>query len=94
MTRKQFLQLMRHQQRYKEAFTAQQAWEAMAACLRTLLEIPTEDREEDDRLLLERLLMLVCNVLWAPAGQMTMPPPTTRCCGPCICLAWQSCSST
>lgn len=68
VTRKQFLQLVRHQQAYKEAFTSQQVWEALAGRLRALLEIPKEEREEDDRLLLERILVLIRNVLWAPAS--------------------------
>ncbi|XP_045117033.1 protein timeless homolog [Portunus trituberculatus] len=68
VTRKQFLQLVRHQQGYKEAFTNQQAWEALAGRLRAILEIPKEEREEDERLLLERILVLTRNVLWAPAS--------------------------
>ena len=68
VTRQQFMQLVRQQQGYKEAFTNHKAWKVMAARLRAILEIPVEEREEDHRLLLERMLVLVRNVLWAPAN--------------------------
>ncbi len=68
VTRNKFLQLVRQQQEYKEAFTEHRAWEALAGRLGRLLEVPPEDRDEDERMLLERILVLVRNVLWAPAS--------------------------
>ncbi|XP_050692209.1 protein timeless homolog [Eriocheir sinensis] len=68
VTRRKFLQLVTQQQEFKEAFTKQRAWEALASRVGQLLEVPPEDRDEDQRLLLERILVLVRNVLSAPAS--------------------------
>ncbi|KAJ8036132.1 Protein timeless-like [Holothuria leucospilota] len=61
------LEILSHQQAYKEAFGDEDFMACLAEKLKKLLEKPWERRREDDTLLMERILVLVRNILHVPA---------------------------
>ncbi|KAK8723590.1 hypothetical protein OTU49_011453 [Cherax quadricarinatus] len=68
VTRQQFLQLVTQQQGYKEAFIDEKVWSVLVGKLGELLQLEWDERQEEDKLLIERILILVRNVLSVPAS--------------------------
>ena len=62
-TRNYFLQLQQHRQAYKDAFVDDGLWKKLKDTLGTLLFRPQAERLEDDQLIIERILILVRNIL-------------------------------
>ncbi|XP_056129542.1 protein timeless homolog isoform X2 [Lampris incognitus] len=65
--RHHFLQVMSHLQAYKEAFASESVFGVFSETLYNLLQLDWESRQEEDNLLIERILLLVRNVLHVPA---------------------------
>ncbi|XP_062323129.1 protein timeless homolog [Osmerus eperlanus] len=65
--RHHFLQLMSYLQAYKEAFASEKVFGVLSETLYNLLQLDWEQRQEEDNLLIERILLLVRNVLHVPA---------------------------
>ncbi|XP_008305173.1 protein timeless homolog [Stegastes partitus] len=63
-----FLQLTSHLQAYKEAFASESVFGILSEILYNLLQLDWEQRQEEDNLLIERILLLVRNVLHVPAN--------------------------
>ncbi|XP_026737157.1 protein timeless homolog [Trichoplusia ni] len=66
--RHNYLQILSHLQAYKEeAFTKVETWSIFAKKLGKILEIDWTERDEDTGLIIERILILIRNVLHVPA---------------------------
>nr|XP_015861383.1 protein timeless homolog [Peromyscus maniculatus bairdii]XP_042119249.1 protein timeless homolog [Peromyscus maniculatus bairdii] len=65
--RHHFLQVLTYLQAYKEAFASEKAFGVLSETLYELLQLGWEDRQEEDNLLIERILLLVRNILHVPA---------------------------
>ncbi|XP_070758928.1 protein timeless homolog isoform X2 [Enoplosus armatus] len=65
--RHHFLQVTSHLQAYKEAFASERVFVILSEILYNLLQLDWEQRQEEDNLLIERILLLVRNVLHVPA---------------------------
>ncbi|KAG6441528.1 hypothetical protein O3G_MSEX001806 [Manduca sexta] len=66
--RHNYLQILLHLQSYKEeAFTKVEVWNIFAKKLSKVLEIDWSERDEDTGLIIERILILIRNVLHVPA---------------------------
>ncbi|KAM7006226.1 protein timeless homolog [Tautogolabrus adspersus] len=65
--RHHFLQVTSHLQAYKEAFSSEKVFGILSETLYNLLQLDWEQRQEEDNLLIERILLLVRNVLHVPA---------------------------
>lgn len=65
--RHHFLQVTAHLQAYKEAFASERVFGILSETLYSLLQLDWEMRQEEDNLLIERILLLVRNVLHVPA---------------------------
>ncbi|XP_019369884.1 PREDICTED: protein timeless homolog isoform X2 [Gavialis gangeticus] len=65
--RHHFLQVTSHLQAYKEAFANEKVFGVLSEKLYDLLQLDWEQRQEEDALLIERILLLVRNVLHVPA---------------------------
>ncbi|XP_070815087.1 protein timeless homolog [Chaetodon trifascialis] len=65
--RHHFLQVTSHLQAYKEAFASERVFGILSEILYNLLQLDWEHRQEEDNLLIERILLLVRNVLHVPA---------------------------
>ncbi|MGH0145122.1 UNVERIFIED_CONTAM: hypothetical protein FKN15_068014 [Acipenser sinensis] len=65
--RHHFLQVESSLQAYKEAFANEKVFGVLSEKLYTLLQLDWEQRQEEDNLLIERILLLVRNVLHVPA---------------------------
>uniref|UniRef100_A0A669B6P7 Timeless circadian clock n=1 Tax=Oreochromis niloticus TaxID=8128 RepID=A0A669B6P7_ORENI len=65
--RHHFLQVTSHLQAYKEAFASESVFCILSETLYNLLQLDWEQRQEEDNLLIERILLLVRNVLHVPA---------------------------
>ncbi|XP_062255221.1 protein timeless homolog isoform X1 [Platichthys flesus] len=65
--RHHFLQVTSHLQAYKEAFASEKVFGILSEMLYNLLQLDWEERQEEDNLLIERVLLLVRNVLHIPA---------------------------
>uniref|UniRef100_A0A8P4G0B4 Timeless circadian clock n=1 Tax=Dicentrarchus labrax TaxID=13489 RepID=A0A8P4G0B4_DICLA len=65
--RHHFLQVTSHLQAYKEAFASEKVFGILSEILYNLLQLDWEQRQEEDNLLIERILLLVRNVLHVPA---------------------------
>ncbi|CAH6778542.1 Timeless [Phodopus roborovskii] len=65
--RHHFLQVLNHLQAYKEAFASEKTFGVLSETLYELLQLGWEDRQEEDNLLIERILLLVRNILHVPA---------------------------
>ncbi|UYV81225.1 TIMELESS [Cordylochernes scorpioides] len=70
-SRNHYLEMLAHVQAYKKAFTDAQLWVVITSKLATLLKKEYEDRVEDDTLTMERILVLVRNILHVPADIQT-----------------------
>ncbi|XP_029338684.1 protein timeless homolog isoform X3 [Mus caroli] len=66
--RHHFLQVLTYLQAYKEAFASEKAFGVLSETLYELLQLGWEDRQEEDNLLIERILLLVRNILHVPAN--------------------------
>ncbi|XP_046584148.1 LOW QUALITY PROTEIN: protein timeless homolog [Haliotis rubra] len=60
------LEIDTHLQTYKEAFVDEELFAVLAAKVGDILKLDWESRHEEDRLLLERLLILIRNILHIP----------------------------
>ncbi|CAG4919471.1 unnamed protein product [Colias eurytheme] len=66
--RHNYLQILSHLQSYKEeAFSKVENWQVFAKKLTKILEIDWSERDEDTGLVIERILILIRNVLHVPA---------------------------
>ncbi|CAB3381611.1 Hypothetical predicted protein [Cloeon dipterum] len=65
--RKNYLNLLSHQQEYKKSFVDEDIFTVLSLKLRSLLEIDWTERDEDTNIEIERVLILVRNVLQVPA---------------------------
>ncbi|XP_076124222.1 protein timeless homolog [Alosa pseudoharengus] len=65
--RHHFLQVVSYLQAYKEAFASEKVFGVLSETLYNLLQLDWEQRQEEDNLLIERILLLVRNVLHVPA---------------------------
>ncbi|KAG7477422.1 hypothetical protein MATL_G00069500 [Megalops atlanticus] len=65
--RHHFLQVVSYLQAYKEAFANEKVFGVLSETLYNLLQLDWEQRQEEDNLLIERILLLVRNVLHVPA---------------------------
>ncbi|XP_066564287.1 protein timeless homolog isoform X3 [Amia ocellicauda] len=65
--RHHFLQIVSYLQAYKQAFANEKVFGVLSEKLYNLLQMEWEQREEEDNLLIERILLLVRNVLHIPA---------------------------
>ncbi|KAJ8358565.1 hypothetical protein SKAU_G00150900 [Synaphobranchus kaupii] len=65
--RHHFLQVVSYLQAYKEAFASEKVFGVLSETLYNLLQLDWEQRQEEDNLLIERILLLVRNVLHIPA---------------------------
>ncbi|XP_069509796.1 protein timeless homolog isoform X2 [Ambystoma mexicanum] len=65
--RHHFLQVVTFLQGYKEAFANEKLFGVLSEKLYDLLQLDWEQREEEDNLLIERILLLVRNILHIPA---------------------------
>ncbi|XP_061689494.1 protein timeless homolog isoform X2 [Syngnathoides biaculeatus] len=70
MFRHHFLKVTSHLQAYKEAFATEKVFGILSETLYNLLQMEWEQRQEEDNLLIERILMLVRNVLHVPADPL------------------------
>uniref|UniRef100_A0A674BFD7 Timeless circadian clock n=1 Tax=Salmo trutta TaxID=8032 RepID=A0A674BFD7_SALTR len=65
--RHHFLEVVSYLQAYKEAFANEKVFGVLSETLYTLLQLDWDQRQEEDNLLIERILLLVRNVLHVPA---------------------------
>ncbi|XP_072308681.1 protein timeless homolog [Eucyclogobius newberryi] len=65
--RHHYMEVTAHLQAYKEAFASEKVFGVLSETLYNLLQLDWEQRQEEDNLLVERILMLVRNVLHVPA---------------------------
>lgn len=65
--RHHFLQVLTYLQAYKEAFASEKTFGVLSETLYELLQLGWEERQEEDNLLIERILLLVRNILHVPA---------------------------
>ncbi|XP_067170063.1 protein timeless homolog [Apteryx mantelli] len=65
-SRHHFLQVVSYLQAYKEAFASEKVFGVLSEKLYDLLQLDWEQRQEEDTLLIERILLLVRNVLHVP----------------------------
>uniref|UniRef100_A0A4W5RZS3 Timeless circadian clock n=1 Tax=Hucho hucho TaxID=62062 RepID=A0A4W5RZS3_9TELE len=65
--RHHFLEVVSYLQAYKEAFANEKVFGVLSETLYNLLQLDWEQRQEEDNLLIERILLLVRNVLHVPA---------------------------
>ncbi|RMB90387.1 hypothetical protein DUI87_33273 [Hirundo rustica rustica] len=65
-SRHHFLQVLSYLQAYKEAFASEKVFVVLSEKLYNLLQLDWEQRQEEDTLLIERILLLVRNVLHVP----------------------------
>ncbi|CAG11760.1 unnamed protein product, partial [Tetraodon nigroviridis] len=65
--RQHFLEVTSHLQAYKETFASEKVFGILSETLYSLLQLDWEQRQEEDNLLIERILLLVRNVLHVPA---------------------------
>lgn len=64
--RHHFLQVLSYLQAYKEAFASEKVFGVLSEKLYEVLQLDWEQRQEEDTLLIERILLLVRNVLHVP----------------------------
>ncbi|CAG7818750.1 unnamed protein product [Allacma fusca] len=66
--RNYFHQITEHLQAYKQAFADELVWKRICERLKNLLALEWENRLENDKLTIERILILIRNVLQVPAN--------------------------
>uniref|UniRef100_A0A3P9L7Q8 Timeless circadian regulator n=1 Tax=Oryzias latipes TaxID=8090 RepID=A0A3P9L7Q8_ORYLA len=62
-----FMEVTSHLQAYKEAFASERVFGVLSETLYNFLQLDWEQRQEEDNLLIERILLLVRNILHVPA---------------------------
>ncbi|XP_076324577.1 protein timeless homolog isoform X2 [Tachypleus tridentatus] len=67
-TRNQYLEVVGHLQVYKQAFVDAKVWAVLTKRLGDLLQLTWEQRQEEDKTMIERILILVRNILHVPAN--------------------------
>ncbi|XP_029450670.1 protein timeless homolog [Rhinatrema bivittatum] len=65
--RHHYLQVVSYLQAYKEAFANEKLFGSLSEKMYELLQLDWEHREDEDNLLIERLLLLIRNILHVPA---------------------------
>ncbi|XP_028301834.1 protein timeless homolog isoform X2 [Gouania willdenowi] len=68
--RQHFLKVTSHLEAYKESFASETVFGILSETLYNLLQLDWEQRQEEDNLLIERILLLVRNVLHVPANPL------------------------
>ncbi|KAG1700029.1 Protein timeless [Nymphon striatum] len=63
-TRNHYLELLSHLESYKLSFTESAIWATLTNILGEILKLDWESRQEEDQLVVERILMLIRNVLY------------------------------
>lgn len=66
-SRKYYLQIISQLQSYKEAFNEEGIWAILSKKLSDILQIDSDERSEEKGMVLERILVLIRNVLQVPA---------------------------
>lgn len=66
-SRNYYLQIISQLQSYKEAFNEEGVWAILSKKLSDILKIDADERSEDKAMVLERILVLIRNVLQVPA---------------------------
>ncbi|XP_060524214.1 protein timeless homolog isoform X2 [Cylas formicarius] len=74
ISRNHFLQIEDHLQGYKEAFADEAVWAVLSTRLSKLLELDYSERGDENSLIIERILILIRNVLYVPADVMEKRP--------------------
>ncbi|XP_021003037.2 protein timeless homolog [Parasteatoda tepidariorum] len=67
-----YLQLVSYLQTYKDAFTDADAWNALSKRLQNLLETRSVERSEAESLTIERILILIRNILHIPTDDRNL----------------------
>ena len=68
VTRNYYLQIQAQRQGYKAAFIDAALWKVLTKTLGSLLKKDWDERLEDDKLIIERILILIRNVLQVPTN--------------------------
>nr|WJN01327.1 timeout protein [Pachycrepoideus vindemmiae] len=68
ITRSFYLQIIAHLQQYKSAMANDAVWGVMHEKMKNILSIESEERGEENELIMERILTLIRNVLRVPAS--------------------------
>ncbi|CAH1127073.1 unnamed protein product [Ceutorhynchus assimilis] len=69
-----YLQVEDHLQNYKEAFADEAVWAVLSTRLSKILEIDPPERGDENSLIIERILILIRNILYVPADTMERRP--------------------
>ncbi|KAL1505671.1 hypothetical protein ABEB36_005177 [Hypothenemus hampei] len=69
-----YLQIEDHLKNYKEAFVDETVWAVLSTRLSKILEIEPVQRGNENSLIIERILILIRNVLYVPADLMERRP--------------------
>uniref|UniRef100_A0AAR5P976 Timeless N-terminal domain-containing protein n=1 Tax=Dendroctonus ponderosae TaxID=77166 RepID=A0AAR5P976_DENPD len=69
-----YLRVEDHLQNYKEAFADEAIWALLSTRLGKILEIDTAQRGDENSLIIERILILIRNILYVPADVMEKRP--------------------
>ncbi|KAJ8921929.1 hypothetical protein NQ315_008563 [Exocentrus adspersus] len=72
--RNHYLQIEDHLQSYKQAFVDDAIWAVLSTRLSKVLEIDYAERGDENSLIIERILILIRNVLYVPADSMEKRP--------------------
>ncbi|XP_050308820.1 protein timeless homolog [Anthonomus grandis grandis] len=69
-----YLQVEGHLQSYKEAFADETVWAVLSKRLSKILELEPLQRGDENSLIIERILILIRNILYIPADSMERRP--------------------
>lgn len=75
ITRNHYLQIEEHLQNYKQAFTDDAIWALLSTKLSKILELEYAERGDENGLVIERILILVRNILYVPSDPDTEKRP-------------------
>lgn len=75
LTRNHYLQIEEHLQNYKQAFADDGVWAILSTKLSKILELDYAERGDENSLIIERILILVRNVLYVPSDPDTEKRP-------------------
>ncbi|XP_017771147.1 PREDICTED: protein timeless homolog [Nicrophorus vespilloides] len=65
--RNHYLQIEEHLQSYKEAFVDEAVWAVLSSRISKILEMDVGERGDDNGMIIERILILIRNILYVPA---------------------------
>ncbi|XP_023244200.1 protein timeless homolog isoform X1 [Centruroides sculpturatus] len=71
LTRNYYMEILSYQQECKQSFTDPDVWKELANRLRELLQLDWEHCQEDDRIMIERILILIRNILHIPSDSVS-----------------------